>query len=339
MARLRSRNVRAQSQSDCTIASGLSLDDLNFHYRVEGDRPDWRPVHVFDDGTQVFIQMPDDLGTTDAPPLFVLGTDGGITVFGDATTSSIASSRAPNCAMAKTIKPSCASSNASRAGPYCSEAGMADPIPFEEQAEALKLRAKPRPVTQINRKVVMAGAGIAIVLLFLAASVALDPPKVSGDDAPRELYNTSNRPTADALAALPSGYYQLETVEDDISLSPRLGPPNAGDLGGAFVQAERDLGIDPTYAPPPDYDFRPDPVSEAERAERIRQARLIQDSLESPVFFQINNRGSESVATPASTTDPFAALAAQAASGAPALPSGPASQDPNLQSTKIAFAG
>lgn len=216
---------------------------------------------------------------------------------------------------------------------------MADPIPFEEQAEALKLRAKPRPVTQINRKVVMAGAGIAIVLLFLAASVALDPPKVSGDDAPRELYNTTNRPTADALAALPSGYDQLEKAEDEVSMPPRLGPPNAGDLGGAFIQAERDLGIDATYAPPPAYDFRPDPVSEAERAERIRQARLIQDSLESPVFFQINNRGSESVAAPASATDPFAALAAHAASGAPALPSGPASQDPNLQSTKIAFAG
>lgn len=76
LARLRSRNVRAQSQSDRTIASGLSLDDLNFHYRLEGDRPDWRPVRVFDDGTQVFIQMPDDLGTTDAPPLFVLGADG-----------------------------------------------------------------------------------------------------------------------------------------------------------------------------------------------------------------------------------------------------------------------
>lgn len=215
---------------------------------------------------------------------------------------------------------------------------MADPIPFEEQAEALRLRAKPRPVTQINRKVVIAGAGIAIVLLFLAASVALDPPKVSGDDAPRELYNTTNRPTADALAALPSGYDQLDTAADDMSLPPRLGPPNAGDLGGAFIQAERDLGIDATYAPPPAYDFRPDPVTEAERAERIRQARLVQDSLESPVFFQINNGGSESVATPASPTDPFAALAAQAASVAPALPLGPDSQEPNLQSTKIAFA-
>ncbi|MEM9573266.1 MAG: hypothetical protein AAF996_17505 [Pseudomonadota bacterium] len=53
---------------------------------------------------------------------------------------------------------------------------MADPIPFEAQAEELKLRAKPRPVTQINRKVVIVGAGVVAVLLFLAASIALDPP-------------------------------------------------------------------------------------------------------------------------------------------------------------------
>jgi len=212
---------------------------------------------------------------------------------------------------------------------------MADPIPFEEQAEALKLRAKPRPVTQINRKVVIAGAGIAAVLLFLAASVALDPPKVSGDDEPRELYNTRNRPTADALAALPSGYDQL--AQPARAAPPRLGPPIAGDLGGAFIQAERDLGIDPTAIAPPSYDFRPDPVSEAERAERIRQARLIQDSMESPVFFQISNRGGQTVASTATPTDPFAALA-RATGGAPALPSGPASQDPNMQSTKIEFA-
>jgi len=211
---------------------------------------------------------------------------------------------------------------------------MADPIPFEEQAEALKLRTKPRPVTQINRKVVIAGAGVAAVLLFLAASIALDPPNVSGDEEPRELYNTRNRPTADALAALPSGYDQLREPE----APPRLGPPIAGDLGGAFIQAERDLGIDPTTVAPPSYDFRPDAVSEAERAERIRQARLIQDSLESPVFFQVSNRGGETAAASAGARDPFAALA-QAAGDAPTLPSGPATQDPNLQSSKIAFSG
>ena len=76
LEQLRNRNDRARSQADRTIASGLTLDDLDFHYRIEGDRPDWRPSRVFDDGRRVFIQMPDNLETTEAPPLFVLGRDG-----------------------------------------------------------------------------------------------------------------------------------------------------------------------------------------------------------------------------------------------------------------------
>lgn len=215
---------------------------------------------------------------------------------------------------------------------------MADPIPFEAQAEELKLRAKPRPVTQINRKVVIVGAGVVAVLLFLAASIALDPPKVSSDE-PRELYNTRNKPTADALAALPASYEQMPAVDDTV---PKLGPPIAGDLGGAFVQTERDLGIDPTTIEYPINDFRPDPVSEAERAERIRQAQLVQDSLESPVFFSLRGGSNKQVGeapAPAKSIDPFAGLteATQAyASGSPFA--GGHNRDANLQSSKIAIA-
>ena len=62
---------------------------------------------------------------------------------------------------------------------------MADPIPFEVQAEDLKLREQPKPTTRINRNVVIAGVGIGILLLFLATSVALDPPKL--DDGEERL--------------------------------------------------------------------------------------------------------------------------------------------------------
>lgn len=215
---------------------------------------------------------------------------------------------------------------------------MADPIPFEEQAEALKLRAKPKPVTQINRKVVIAGIAVGAVLLFLAASIALDPPKVGGDEEPRELYNTRNKPKADALAVLPASYDQLATTKK----VPQLGPPIPGDLGGALVHAERELGLKPETTAQTAYDFRPDPESEAERAERIRQAKLVQESLESPVFFQVSgarNKGAQS--SPAEDpVDPFAALTqatAALAGGRP--PAGSTSDDPNLQSSKIAFSG
>ena len=76
LARLTARNDRAIARNTGSIERGMTLEGLNFEYRLTGDDPDWKPVRVFDDGRQVFIQMPDDIGTTDMPPLFVLGTDG-----------------------------------------------------------------------------------------------------------------------------------------------------------------------------------------------------------------------------------------------------------------------
>ena len=63
---------RAASREATAVTAGLSLADLDFDYHLSGDQPDWRPVRVFDDGSKVFIQMPEDLSATDAPPLFVL---------------------------------------------------------------------------------------------------------------------------------------------------------------------------------------------------------------------------------------------------------------------------
>lgn len=212
---------------------------------------------------------------------------------------------------------------------------MAEPIPFEEQAEALKLRAKPKPVTQINRKVVIAGAGVGAVLLFLAASVALDPPKASGDDEPRELYNTRNKPKADALSILPASYDQMPAPKPAIE----LGPPIPGDLGGAMLAAERDLGIEPDVYETAYNDFRPDPLSEAERAERIRQAKLAQESLASPVFFKVNGKapGKAPDISPApDPVDPFAAIPEASAVFGGGVGG---DSDPNKQDSKIAFAG
>jgi P-type conjugative transfer protein TrbG len=73
LAGLTARNDRAIAREAASITSGLTLEGLNFDYRLTGDSPDWKPVRVFDDGRQVFIQMPDDITTTDMPPLFVLG--------------------------------------------------------------------------------------------------------------------------------------------------------------------------------------------------------------------------------------------------------------------------
>jgi type IV secretion system protein VirB9 len=54
----------------------IDLDHLDFHYRIKGPHPAWRPVQVFDDGRQTFIEFPDNVAESDLPPLFVIGADG-----------------------------------------------------------------------------------------------------------------------------------------------------------------------------------------------------------------------------------------------------------------------
>jgi type IV secretion system protein TrbG len=70
------RNERARSREDNTVGTGVTLEGMDFNYTLSGDTPDWAPLRVFDDGRQVFIQMPDDIATHDLPPLFVLGESG-----------------------------------------------------------------------------------------------------------------------------------------------------------------------------------------------------------------------------------------------------------------------
>ena len=42
-------------------------ETLNLRYRIDGDKPDWRPLSAFHYGKQVYIEMPDN--TIHAPPL------------------------------------------------------------------------------------------------------------------------------------------------------------------------------------------------------------------------------------------------------------------------------
>lgn len=58
------------------VPTGLSVDALNFRYRVEGDKPHWRPLRAFDDGRKVYIQFPARIDQGEAPPLFAVGTEG-----------------------------------------------------------------------------------------------------------------------------------------------------------------------------------------------------------------------------------------------------------------------
>lgn len=70
------RRQQAEAKAATPIASGLSVESLNFAYAISGDRPAWRPIRAFDDGRQTYIEFSPAIAVGEAPPLFVIGEDG-----------------------------------------------------------------------------------------------------------------------------------------------------------------------------------------------------------------------------------------------------------------------
>lgn len=213
---------------------------------------------------------------------------------------------------------------------------MSEPAPFPKQADELKLRARPRPVTRINRKVLMAGICLGVLGLFAAASIALDPPKAVDPADRQELYNTATKRAPDGLADLPSSYLNWQPAAG----TPKLGAPMAGDLGGTVVAEEEEWGLEPDWNVAPSDDFRPSAEDEALRAQRLADAKLADAAVKASVFFDVSNRqalaGPVSAAggLPNSLGSELLALAAQGA-GVPGFAGSP---DQNLQAEKISFA-
>ncbi|MHA6767466.1 P-type conjugative transfer protein TrbG [Sphingobium ummariense] len=69
------RKVEA-AQAAAPVATGLAIEQLHFNYAISGDRPAWRPLRVFDDGAKTYVEFPASLANGEAPPLFVVDTDG-----------------------------------------------------------------------------------------------------------------------------------------------------------------------------------------------------------------------------------------------------------------------
>lgn len=135
--------------------------------------------------------------------------------------------------------------------------------------ESLVLRARPRPVTRFKRHVVIGLAGVAAIALFAATWLALKMAPLTKPPSGEELYSIDRKPTADGLAALPSGYDKMKL--------PALGPALAGDLGPAELRARNNLGV-PASGPANENDTA--------RAEEMHQAQLARQASEGNVFFQ-----------------------------------------------------
>ncbi len=58
------------------VADSFVLEQLNFDYRIEGDRPEWRPVRIFDDGRRTLVEFPSAIAQSEMPPFFIIGEEG-----------------------------------------------------------------------------------------------------------------------------------------------------------------------------------------------------------------------------------------------------------------------
>ncbi len=74
----RSQNTAAAAAAtqQAPASSSPLIESLNFRYRIEGDRPAWRPVRAFDDGRQVYVEFPAGIAQGEMPPLWIIGSSG-----------------------------------------------------------------------------------------------------------------------------------------------------------------------------------------------------------------------------------------------------------------------
>ncbi|MFZ1742943.1 MAG: P-type conjugative transfer protein TrbG [Pontixanthobacter sp.] len=70
------RQSEAEAARAAPIADGFTIENLNFDYRISGDKPDWRPLRVFDDGQRTLVEFPPDIAQGEMPPFFVIGEEG-----------------------------------------------------------------------------------------------------------------------------------------------------------------------------------------------------------------------------------------------------------------------
>lgn len=192
--------------------------------------------------------------------------------------------------------------------------------------ETVALRAPPRPVTRLNRRMLATLSGGLAVAVLGALMWSLQP-RQRGVGEQTELYNVDRVSRSEALEQLPADYSELPP---SLPLQvPELGPPLPGDLGRAIVHSQQPAVA--SYASP-GYD----PV-EAERLARQKEA---EEAATSSVFFRT---GGEKAAAVTAQTAPAADSPGNAAFDP--LAAGPAStqaqSDPtavqNRQDQKEAF--
>jgi type IV secretion system protein TrbI len=151
--------------------------------------------------------------------------------------------------------------------------GSGDPLHSNPNIppETLALRARPQPITRINRKVLIGGAAVVLLVISALVLLALKPPSLRIAGA-QELINTEHKAITEALSKLPASYEGVRS-ESKIAGATTPGPVMPGAREGIGIPVLRE----PTA----------DPVDEAERVEKARLARMAGQARESQLFFRL----------------------------------------------------
>ena len=198
-------------------------------------------------------------------------------------------------------------------------------VPLKAAPEDVALRAQPRAVTRLNRRMLAALVGGLSVAVLGALMWSLQPQRRNASES-TELYNVDRVSRSEGLNQLPADYSKLPPTV------PQLGAPLPGDLGGPIHKAEQ-------QAQGYGYQQSGHDPAEAERLARLKEA---EEAAASSVFFR---SGGTKVAAAASAQAAHAAGLAPNAAFDP-MAAGPASTaaqpaDPtavqNRQDQKEAF--
>jgi type IV secretory pathway VirB10-like protein len=155
--------------------------------------------------------------------------------------------------------------------------------------ENVTLRAQPRPVTRLNRRMLAALVGGLAVAVLGATLWSLQSKQRRGGAEPTELYNVDRVARSEGLAQLPTDYSKLPPkLPPEV---PQLGGPLPGDLGGPVLKAEqRAQGYG-----------QPQPGHDAAEAERLARLKEVEAAVGSSVFFRSSGQRA-GAAAPTSTS-------------------------------------
>jgi type IV secretory pathway VirB10-like protein len=159
------------------------------------------------------------------------------------------------------------------------QSGASPSVPRKESAAALELRARPRPVTRLNRRTLAIVLAAFAIATLLAAMVGLRRPRPRSAIEQPEASGAQRIAHAEGLDTMPRSYSGIHTV-------PRLGAPT-GEFGAPLVKEERAAGIPELPERP---SFVPNPEEDALRAERLNDERQAQEAAKAQLFVHLREQ-------------------------------------------------